>query len=102
MRNGHVESCKEDVLVSAGNLKKMSIKGNLAAFLETGKGDFSNYRVLQHLENLTLLNDDKSNALHLPSAFFVYLPKLKKLTISKTRFDWKEANRLGSWNAFRS
>ncbi|CAN4090452.1 unnamed protein product [Withania somnifera] len=87
------ESCKEDVLVKAGNLKKISVKGNLAAFLETSNGEF---RVLKLLENLTLLNDDKSDKdLHLPSAFFECLPNLKKLTLSKTRFDWKEANRLG-------
>ncbi|PHU17394.1 hypothetical protein BC332_13089 [Capsicum chinense] len=29
------------------------------------------------------------------AAFFECLPYLKKLTLSKTRFDWNEANRLG-------
>ncbi|KAM3339113.1 hypothetical protein P3S68_031199 [Capsicum galapagoense] len=81
------ENCKEDVLAKAGNLKKISVKGNLTAF---------EFKVLKFLENLTLLNDDKSDkALHLPSAFFECLPYLKKLTLSKTRFDWNEANRLG-------
>ncbi|KAJ8562882.1 hypothetical protein K7X08_031334 [Anisodus acutangulus] len=84
------ESCKEDVLAKAGNLKKLSIKGKMTAL-----GEFSNFLVLRHLENLTLLNDDMSKALHLPAAFFVYLPKLKKLTLSKTMFEWNEANRLG-------
>lgn len=87
------ESCTKDVFAKAGNLKKMSVKGNLAAFLETSNSEF---RVLKLLENLTLLNDDQSDeALHLPSAFFECLPNLKKLTLSKTRFDWNEANRLG-------
>nr|XP_016481119.1 PREDICTED: putative late blight resistance protein homolog R1B-14 [Nicotiana tabacum] len=89
------ESCKEDVLAKASNLKKLSIKGNMATFLETSKGEFSNFLVLERLESLTLLNDYLSRALHLPSALFVYLPKLKKLTLSKTRFEWNEANRLG-------
>nr|XP_016452691.1 PREDICTED: uncharacterized protein LOC107777222 [Nicotiana tabacum] len=75
--------------------KNLSIKGNMATFLETSKGEFSNFRVLECLESLTLLNDDTNKALHLPLAFFVYLPKLKKLTLSKTRFEWNELNRLG-------
>ncbi|PHT47878.1 hypothetical protein CQW23_12086 [Capsicum baccatum] len=55
------ESCKEDVLAKAGNLQKISVKGNLTAF---------EFKVLKFLENLTRLNDDKSDkALHLPSAF---------------------------------
>lgn len=91
------ESCKGNVLSKAGNLKKMSIKGNLTPFLETSKSEFfSNFQVLNLLENLTLLNDDKSNiSLHLPSAFSECLPNLKKLTLSKTRFDWNQAHRLG-------
>ncbi|KAH0692232.1 hypothetical protein KY285_019329 [Solanum tuberosum] len=91
------ESCNGNVLSKAGNVKKMSIEGNLTPFLETSKGEFfSNFQVLKLLESLTLLNDDKSNkALHLPSAFSECLPHLKKLTLSKTRFDWNQAYRLG-------
>ncbi|KAH0681832.1 hypothetical protein KY289_019584 [Solanum tuberosum] len=91
------ESCKGNVLSKAGNVKKMSIEGNLTPFLETSKGEFfSNFQVLKLLERLTLLNDDKSNkSLHLPSAFSECLPNLKKLTLSKTRFDWNQAYRLG-------
>lgn len=91
------ESCKASVLSRAGKLKKMSVKGNLMPFLETCKGEcFSNFQVLKLLENLTLLNDDKSSkSFHLPSAFSEYFPNLKKLTLSQTRFDWNEAYRLG-------
>ncbi|KAH0678264.1 hypothetical protein KY284_019349 [Solanum tuberosum] len=91
------ESCKGNVLSKAGNVKKLNIEGNLTPFLETSKSEFfSNFQVLKLLESLTLLNDDKSNkSLHLPSAFSECLPNLKKLTLSKTRFDWNQAYRLG-------
>ncbi|CAN4080382.1 unnamed protein product [Withania somnifera] len=90
------ESCKKDVLAKACNLKKLSIRGQMASFLET-KGGISNLEELKCLEHLKLLNDAlyMNKSLHLPSAFFRLVRTVKKLTLANTRFAWSEADRLG-------
>ncbi|XP_016494345.1 putative late blight resistance protein homolog R1A-3 isoform X2 [Nicotiana tabacum] len=87
------ESCNSCVLAKVGNLKKLSIKGNMAPFLEINKDGFSNHGELKCLENLKLLNDvfTMISVLHLPPNFFRFARTLKKLTLSDTRFDWREA-----------
>ncbi|OIT23356.1 PREDICTED: putative late blight resistance protein homolog R1A-10 [Nicotiana attenuata] len=91
------KSCNKVVLAKAGNLKKLSIQGRLGAFLETNKDGFSTFQGLGRLEKLKLMNDVPymSEALHLPPELFRFLRKLKKLTLSNTRFKWNEADRLG-------
>nr|XP_009798711.1 PREDICTED: putative late blight resistance protein homolog R1A-10 [Nicotiana sylvestris] len=90
------ESCKKDVLAKACNLRKLSIQGKMAAFLET-KGGINNLEELKCLEHLKLLNDAAymKTSLHLPPAFFRFLRTLRKLTLANTRFSWSEANKLG-------
>ncbi|XP_009757879.2 putative late blight resistance protein homolog R1A-3 [Nicotiana sylvestris] len=91
-------SCREDVLARACNLRKVSIQGEMADFLEINKGGFNNFRKLKCLEQLKLLNDvgmSKSKVLQLPPAFLEFLRKLKKLTLSNTKFVWSDANGLG-------
>nr|XP_033511188.1 uncharacterized protein LOC117275947 [Nicotiana tomentosiformis] len=91
-------SCREDVLVRACNLRKVSIQGEMADFLEINKGGFNNFQKLKCLEQLKLLNDvgmSKSKVLQLPPAFLEFLRRLKKLTLSNTKFVWSDANRLG-------
>ncbi|XP_059310316.1 putative late blight resistance protein homolog R1A-10 [Lycium ferocissimum] len=87
------ESCTIDVFAKAFNLKKLGIRGNMEAFLNTAKGEFSNLEDIRCLEHLKLYNDG-SNKLHLPPSF-KFLSTLKKLTLSGTMFDWSDANILG-------
>ncbi|PHT39462.1 hypothetical protein CQW23_23035 [Capsicum baccatum] len=93
------ESCREDALARACNLRKLTIQGKMADFLEINMGGFNNFQKLKCLEQLKLLNDNvdrsMSGVLHLPPAFPKFLCKLKKLTLSNTRFAWSEASRLG-------
>ncbi|XP_059288433.1 putative late blight resistance protein homolog R1A-3, partial [Lycium ferocissimum] len=93
-----LESCKKDVLAKACNLKKLSIRGPMMAFLETNNGGHINLEELKYLEELKLLNDVLygSKVLHLPPSFVRILRTVKKLTLSKTMFDWDEANSLGN------
>ncbi|XP_059317271.1 putative late blight resistance protein homolog R1A-3 [Lycium ferocissimum] len=86
------ESCKKDVLANGGNLKKLSIQGRLA--LLEAIGGFRNLEVLKCLEHLKLKNRYTSD-LHLPPIFFAVRRRLKKLSLSNTRFEWSEASRLG-------
>ncbi|XP_060183635.1 putative late blight resistance protein homolog R1A-3 isoform X3 [Lycium barbarum] len=90
------ESCKKDVLAKACQLKKLSIRGQMAAFLDTYKGGISNLEELKCLEHLKLLNDVlyMNKPVHLPAAFFRLVRTVKKLTLANTRFSWSDANRL--------
>ncbi|PHT67418.1 hypothetical protein T459_26905 [Capsicum annuum] len=90
------ESCKKDVLAKACNLKKLSIRGQMVAFLET-RGGISNLEELKFMEHLKLLNDAlyMNKLLHLPPEFFRLVRTVKKLTFANTKFPWSEADRLG-------
>ncbi|WMV22774.1 hypothetical protein MTR67_016159 [Solanum verrucosum] len=89
------ESCKKNVLAKACLLKKLSIRGQMASFLEP-KGGISNLEELKCLEHLKLLNDVLyiNKAIHLPPAFFRLVRTVKKLTLVNTRFSWSDANKL--------
>ncbi|PHT39441.1 hypothetical protein CQW23_23014 [Capsicum baccatum] len=92
------ESCSEDMLTRACNLRKVSIQGQMADFLETDKGGFNNFQKLKCLEQLKLLNEEDSSmskVIQLPPVFVRFLHKLKKLTLSNTRFSWSEVSSLG-------
>ncbi|KAH0680998.1 hypothetical protein KY284_022083 [Solanum tuberosum] len=89
------ESCKKDVLAKVCHLKKLSIRGQMAAFLES-RGGISNLEELKCLEHLKLLNDVlyMNKTVQLPSAFFRLVRTVKKLTLANTRFAWSEAEKL--------
>ncbi|KAH0678124.1 hypothetical protein KY284_019209 [Solanum tuberosum] len=98
------ETCNKDVLGAASNsLKKLSIQGKIEDSLKTNSDRFSTFEGFQTfekfecLENLKLISDVPchSNAFQLPKVLFRFLLNLKKLTLSKTMFDWKEATKLG-------
>nr|XP_009803158.1 PREDICTED: putative late blight resistance protein homolog R1A-3 [Nicotiana sylvestris] len=91
------KSCTKDVFAKACNLKKLGIRGNMEAFLETSKGGWRNLGELKCLERLMIYNDGSnySSKPHLPPSFFKIRRTLKKLTLSKTMFDWSEADILG-------
>ncbi|XP_055800810.1 putative late blight resistance protein homolog R1A-3 [Solanum dulcamara] len=96
------ESCKKDVLAKACNLKKLSIRGQMAAFLESkGGSGISNLEELKCLEHLKLLNDVHymNKTVQLPAAFFRLVRTVKKLTLGNTRFAWSEAEKLGQLEA---
>ncbi|KAH0694916.1 hypothetical protein KY285_022013 [Solanum tuberosum] len=88
------ESCKKDVLAKACRLRKLSIRGQMAAFLES-RGGISNLEELKCLEHLKLLNDVlyMNKTLQLPAAFFRLIRTVKK-TLANTRFAWSEAAKL--------
>ncbi|PHT59971.1 hypothetical protein CQW23_02334 [Capsicum baccatum] len=90
------ESCKKDVLAKMCNLKKLSIRGQMVAFLKT-KGGINNLEELKFMEHLKLLNDAlyMNKSLHLPPEFFRLVRTVKKLTYANTMFPWSEADRLG-------
>ncbi|KAH0692097.1 hypothetical protein KY285_019194 [Solanum tuberosum] len=89
------ESCKKDVLAKACHLKKLIIRGQMAAFLES-RGGISNLEELKCLEHLKLLNDVlyMNKTVQLPAAFFRLVRTVKKLTLANTRFAWSEAEKL--------
>ncbi|KAH0684469.1 hypothetical protein KY289_022221 [Solanum tuberosum] len=89
------ESCKKDVLAKVCHLKKLSIRGQMAAFLES-RGGISNLEELKCLEHLKLLNDVlyMNKTVQLPAAFFRLVRTVKKLTLANTRFQWSEAEKL--------
>ncbi|XP_049348816.1 putative late blight resistance protein homolog R1A-3 [Solanum verrucosum] len=89
------ESCKKDVLAKACRLRKLSIRGQMAAFLES-RGGISNLEELKCLEHLKLLNDVlyMNKTLQLPAAFFRLVRTVKKLILANTRFGWSEAEKL--------
>ncbi|WMV22753.1 hypothetical protein MTR67_016138 [Solanum verrucosum] len=90
------ESCKKDVFAKACFLKKLSIRGQMAAFFES-RGGISNLEELKCLEHLKLLNDVlyMNKTIHLPATFFRLVRTVNKLTLANTRFSWNEADKLG-------
>ncbi|XP_049389735.1 putative late blight resistance protein homolog R1B-23 isoform X2 [Solanum stenotomum] len=90
------ESCKKDVFAKACFLKKLSIRGQMAAFFES-RGGISNLEELKCLEHLKLLNDVlyMNKTIHLPATFFRLVRTVNKLTLANTRFSWSEADKLG-------
>ncbi|KAM3323047.1 putative late blight resistance protein R1A-10 [Capsicum chacoense] len=91
------ESCTEDVLSRAPNLKKLGIRGKIAKLLEPSKTAlFSNVKKLQCLENLKLINVGQTDQkqLRLPPAY-IFPSKLRKLTLSDTWLEWDDMSVLG-------
>ncbi|XP_055801364.1 putative late blight resistance protein homolog R1A-10 [Solanum dulcamara] len=92
------ESCEKDVLAKACHIRKLSIRGQMAAFLGSYKGGINNLKELKCLEHLKLLNDVlfMNKALRLPPTFSKLVHTVKKLTLINTRFAWNEADKLGT------
>ncbi|MCD7452707.1 hypothetical protein HAX54_017831 [Datura stramonium] len=91
------ESCTEDVLSRAPNLKKLGIRGKIAMLLEQNKSElFNNVKKLQFLENLKLINVDQTDQkqLRLPPAY-LFPTKLRKLTLLDTWLEWDDMSVLG-------
>ncbi|KAK4372122.1 hypothetical protein RND71_007506 [Anisodus tanguticus] len=91
------ESCTEDVLSRAPNLKKLGIRGKIAKLLEPNKSElFNNVKRLQSLENLKLINVGQTDQkqLRLPPAY-IFPTKLRKLTLSDTWLEWDDMSVLG-------
>ncbi|GAA0143899.1 antimicrobial response protein [Lithospermum erythrorhizon] len=88
------ESCTEQVLERTPNIKKLGVRGRLAILLANGSNLFDNIGKLQHITNLKLFNDvyqhlsDQGKRRGLPPAY-KFPTKLKKLTLSDTKLDWK-------------
>lgn len=86
------ESCTEDVLSRAPNLKKLGIRGQIAKLLEPCQSVlFNNVKKLQDLENLKLINVGQTDQkqLRLPQAS-IFPTKLRKLTLSDTWLEWDD------------
>ncbi|PHU02049.1 hypothetical protein BC332_27300 [Capsicum chinense] len=95
------ECCTAEVFTRTPNLKKLGVRGNIDALLETSKDGsgtvlFSNIGKLAYLENLKLVNDTRlsSKQQRLPPAY-IFPQKLKKLTLVDTWFEWKDMSILG-------
>ncbi|KAL0318595.1 UNVERIFIED_CONTAM: putative late blight resistance proteinR1B-8 [Sesamum angustifolium] len=96
------ESCTENLCAKARNLKELGIRGRLALFLDSkgsGSCPFDFLGIMEHLENLKLLNDV---SLSPPSEWQLNVPppykfprKLRFLTLSFTYFDWGNMSVLG-------
>ncbi|PIN20016.1 Apoptotic ATPase [Handroanthus impetiginosus] len=94
------ESCTEEVFDRACNLKKLSIRGQLALILDGQEGSFHSFHKLDQLEKLKLLNDifsgppskGKLSVLPPPNKF---PPRLRSLTLSDTFLDWSQMSILG-------
>ncbi|KAG9155288.1 hypothetical protein Leryth_021324 [Lithospermum erythrorhizon] len=95
------ESCTEQVLERTPNIKKLGVRGRLAILLDNGSNLFDNIGKLQHITNLKLFNDvyqhlsDQGKIRGLPPAY-KFPTKLKKLTLSDTKLDWKYMQIIGN------
>nr|GMD27738.1 putative late blight resistance protein homolog R1B-14 [Ipomoea batatas] len=100
------KSCTEEIFDKTPNLQKLGVRGNVSELLESKESGgiclFDNIRKLEKLENLKLMHEaafnDEAAATTLRS-----IPQgdrfprnLRKLTLSKTSFDWKDICALGS------
>ncbi|MCD7470257.1 hypothetical protein HAX54_009981 [Datura stramonium] len=90
-------SCTKDVLTRACNLIKLTVQGEMTEFFDTNTGKFKNFEKLKCLEKLKLLDVSRSKVPtpQIPPTFLNFLRKLKKLTLSNTKFAWSDANSLG-------
>ncbi|XP_031123638.1 uncharacterized protein LOC116026298 [Ipomoea triloba] len=99
------KSCSEEIFDKMPNLQKLGVRGNVSELLESKESGgiclFDNIRKLEKLENLKLMHEafnDEAAATTLRSIPKAekFPPNLRKLTLSKTSFDWKDICTLGS------
>lgn len=95
------ESCTEEVLDSARNLKKLGIRGKLTLLLEGKTVSFNSFGKLENLEKMRLINDvypkvSSDHPLHSLPPADTFPIKLRSLTLSQTYLDWRYMSILGS------
>nr|GMD13581.1 putative late blight resistance protein homolog R1B-14 [Ipomoea batatas] len=91
-------SCTGDIFDKTPDLQKLGIRGNLAELMDVKQGSlFDNIQKLDRLENLKLINDalQSNKLLRFPRAE-KFPPRLRKMTLSNTAFEWKDLSALGS------
>nr|GMD58952.1 putative late blight resistance protein homolog R1B-14 [Ipomoea batatas] len=97
-------SCTGEILGNTPNLQKLGIRGDFVEHMEMmrsngGTSLFDNLHKLECLENLKLINEaaaiQHSQLLSFPSAD-KFPPRLRRMSLCNTRFDWKDMSILGS------
>ncbi|XP_019157642.1 PREDICTED: putative late blight resistance protein homolog R1A-10 [Ipomoea nil] len=94
-------SCTEDIFAKTPNLLKLGVRGNLAELLESSGGIclFDNIHKLHNLDSLKLLHESANNQGSMLWTFprpEKFPRKLRKLTLHKTSFGWKDISILAS------
>ncbi|XP_060214880.1 putative late blight resistance protein homolog R1A-3 [Lycium barbarum] len=91
------QSCTKKIFSRARALRKLGIRGNVAALLTSSAGGLSDLAELKRLENLKLINDGQyyGKIIILPKLVFIFPKTLRKLTFSGTSLDWSEMSKLG-------
>ncbi|XP_031115613.1 putative late blight resistance protein homolog R1A-3 [Ipomoea triloba] len=81
-------SCRKEIFIKTPKLQKLGVCGDLVELLEEMQGIclFNNLQMLDVLENLNL-RGQSDKMLKVPK-LEVFPPKLRKLTLSNTQFDW--------------
>nr|GMD54196.1 putative late blight resistance protein homolog R1B-14 [Ipomoea batatas] len=81
-------SCRKEIFIKTPKLQKLGVCGDLVELLEEMQGIclFNNLQMLDALENLKL-RGQSDKMLKVPK-LEVFPPKLRKLTLSNTQFDW--------------
>ncbi|XP_031123637.1 putative late blight resistance protein homolog R1B-16 [Ipomoea triloba] len=98
------KSCTEEIFDKTPNLQKLGVRGNVSELLESKESRgiclFDNIRKLEKLENLKLMHEAFSDEASTPRPIIPqanrFPSRLRKLTLSKTSFDWKDICVLGS------
>nr|GMD42811.1 putative late blight resistance protein homolog R1B-14 [Ipomoea batatas] len=91
------ESCTKEIFRRTPNLQKLGVRGNLSQLLE-GKQEtclFNNLQLLKGLLNLKLYMYGKHNEGLTVPMLDKFACRLKKLSFSGTRFEWKDMRVLG-------
>ncbi|CAA0818078.1 Putative disease resistance protein [Striga hermonthica] len=94
------QSCTEEILNRARNLKRLGIRGRLALLLEGKVGSFDSLAKMACLEKLKLVNDvfpspASEGHLRLLPQHYKFPPKLRSLTLSETFLEWTQMSTLG-------
>ncbi|CAA0837485.1 Disease resistance RPP13-like protein 4 [Striga hermonthica] len=94
------QSCTEEILNRARNLKRLGIRGRLALLLEGKVGSFDSLAKMACLEKLKLVNDffpslASEGHLRLLPQHYKFPPKLRSLTLSETFLEWSQMSTLG-------
>ncbi|XP_019165085.1 PREDICTED: putative late blight resistance protein homolog R1B-14 [Ipomoea nil] len=94
-------SCTGEIFDKTPDLQKLGIRGNLVELLKTKREIclFDNLQNLRRLENLKLINNDVDQGSSMLQIGFPrakkFPPRLRKLTLSNTAFEWNSLSILG-------
>ncbi|GER56742.1 NBS-LRR type resistance protein [Striga asiatica] len=94
------QSCTEEILNRARNLKRLGIRGRLDMLLEGKVGSFDSLAKMACLEKLKLVNDvfpspASEGQLRFLPQHYKFPPKLRSLTLSETFLEWSQMSILG-------